>query len=158
MTPKVVLDTNIVVSAAISEDGNPANVFELLILEEITNYTTEQIVEEITKVMARPKITQKLSLVEVGFIIENFERFSKKIKTDEIINEVKDDPEDNKFLECAVAASADYIITGDEHLLKIKEFRGIKILSPADFIRMSENNQKNTNNKQINQEPAGDAN
>jgi hypothetical protein len=136
MKPKVVLDTNIVVSAAICEDGNPARIFEMLLLEEITNYTTEQIIEEIKKVMARPKIAQRLSLVEIGFIISNFERFSDKVMIKEAINEVKDDPEDNKFLECAVAASAGYIITGDEHLLKIKEFRGINSLSCADFLNI----------------------
>ena len=136
MKPKVVLDTNIVVSAAICEDGNPAKVFEMLLLEEITNHTTEQIIDEIKKVMARPKITKRLSMVEVGFIVSNFERFSQKIKTKEVINEVKDDPDDNKFIECAVAASADYIITGDEHLLKIKEFRGIRIVSCTEFLEI----------------------
>jgi putative PIN family toxin of toxin-antitoxin system len=139
MALKVVLDTNIIVSAAISEEGNPAKVFELLLLEEITNYTTDQIIEEIKKVMARPKITQKLSMVEVSFIVNNFERFSKKVTTTKTINEIKDDPDDNKFLECAVAASAEYIITGDEHLLKIRKFREIKILSPAEFIEMLKN-------------------
>jgi len=136
MKPKVVLDTNIVVSAAICEDGNPAKVFEMLLLEEITNHTTEQIIDEIKKVMARPKITKRLSMVEVGFIVSNFERFSQKIKTKEVINEVKDDPDDNKFIECAVAASADYIITGDEHLLKIEEFRGIRIVSCTEFLEI----------------------
>ena len=136
MKPKVVLDTNIVVSAAICEDGNPAKIFEMLLLEEITNHTTEQIIDEIKKVMARPKITKRLSMVEVGFIVSNFERFSQKIKTKEVINEVKDDPDDNKFIECAVAASADYIITGDEHLLKIEEFRGIRIVSCTEFLEI----------------------
>jgi hypothetical protein len=144
MAEKVVLDTNIVISAAISEDGNPAKIFEMLLLEEITNFTTDQIISEIRDVMSRHKITQRLSLVEVGFIIDNFERFSKKITPNETIDKVKDDPADNKILECAVAASANYIITGDEHLLKIREFRETKIVSPAEFISLFEKLQKET--------------
>jgi hypothetical protein len=140
MAPKVVLDTNIVVSAAISEDGNPAKIFEMLLLEEITNHTTDDIIAEIKNVMSRPKIAQRLSMVEISFIISNFERFSRKITANEKIDLVKEDPDDNKFLECAVAASADYIISGDEHLLKIREFRGTKMLSPAEFIEMLKNN------------------
>jgi putative PIN family toxin of toxin-antitoxin system len=151
MGPKVVIDTNIVVSAAISEDGNPAKIFEMLLREEIVNYTTDHIIAEIRKVMSRPKIAQRLSMVEANFIIDNFERFSKKIKTDKTIEMVKDDPADNKFIECAAAASADYIISGDEHLLKIKEFRKTRIISPAEFIKISEN-------KQTKQESAWDAN
>ena len=49
---------------------------------------------------------------------------------------VKDDPDDNIFIDCAVSASADYIISGDQHLLKLIEFRGIKIVTPAEFVKL----------------------
>ena len=133
---KVVVDTNIVISSAVCVDGNPAKLFEMILLEKIENYTTEEIINEIKEVMARPKITQRLSLLEKGFIVNNFEKFSKKIKPSVNLNEIKEDPDDNKFLECAVSAAANYIISGDEHLLKLKEFRGIKILKPVDFIKL----------------------
>jgi len=45
-------------------------------------------------------------------------------------------PLDNKFLDCAVSSSAEYIISGDDHLLKLQKFKGIKILNPAEFIKM----------------------
>ena len=48
---------------------------------------------------------------------------------------VKDDPDDNKILECAYAAKVDYIITQDNHLLKLKEFEGIKIINPGDLLK-----------------------
>ncbi len=127
-----VIDTNVIVSAAKSTDGNPAQIFEMLLLEEISNYTTKEIEEEIKEVLARPRI--KLSLLEQGFILNNFEKSSTKIQTSSRFDIIKDDPDDNKFLECAVDGKADYIISGDNHLLKLKEFKGIRIVTPAKFI------------------------
>lgn len=133
----VVIDTNVIVSAAKSTDGNPAQIFEMLLLEEITNFTTEEIIEEIKDVLARPRI--KLNLVEQKFVLNNFEKFSKKISTSSKFDIIKDDPADNKFLECAVDSKADYIISGDNHLLKLKEFKGIKIITPAEFVKTHKN-------------------
>ncbi|MBU0460819.1 MAG: putative toxin-antitoxin system toxin component, PIN family [Nanoarchaeota archaeon] len=131
---KVVLDTNVVISSAISSDGNPASIFEMLLLEEIQNFTTEEIIEEIKEVLERPRITKRLSLIEREFILNNFIHFSTTIKPAVRIEEIKDDPDDNKFLECAVSAKADYIISGDEHLLKVNRFKGILIVTPAEFV------------------------
>lgn len=131
---KVVIDTNVIISAAKSTDGNPAQIFEMLLLEEITNYTTKEIIEEIKEVLARPRI--KLNLVEQEFIANNYERFSVKIETTSKFDIIKEDSDDNKFLECAVDCKADYIVSGDDHLLKLKELKGIKILTPAEFVRL----------------------
>ena len=53
--------------------------------------------------------------------------------------DVAEDPNDNMLIECAVEANADYIISGDEHLTKLKQFRGIRIVSVNDFLLMEEN-------------------
>lgn len=133
---RVVLDTNVVVSAAISTDGNPALIFEMLIMEDIKNYTTQEIIDEIKEVLQRPRITKRVSLVEQEFILSTFEKFSEKIVSGIKFEEINDDPDDNKFLECAVSVSANYIVSGDGHLLNLKEFRGIKIVNPAEFIKL----------------------
>lgn len=133
---RVVLDTNVVISAAIATDGNPAMIFEMLILEEIKNFTTQEIIEEIREVLQRPKITKRLNLLEQEFIMNTFEECSEKIKPGVNFDQIKEDPDDNKFLDCAVSASADYIISGDTHLLNLQTFRGIKIVSPAEFIKI----------------------
>jgi predicted nucleic acid-binding protein len=49
---------------------------------------------------------------------------------------VKEDHDDNKIIECAVTGKADYIITKDKHLLKIKNYKGIKIITPREFLRI----------------------
>ena len=51
------------------------------------------------------------------------------IKPQKTFTVIKEDPEDDKFLECAVAGKADFIVSGDKHLLKLKEFHGIKIIT-----------------------------
>ena len=55
------------------------------------------------------------------------------VELKEKIAAVKDDPKDNVFIETAVAGNVDYIISQDNHLLKLKEFRGIKIITPEEF-------------------------
>jgi len=52
------------------------------------------------------------------------------------VNVIERDPSDNKFLEAALEAKADFIITGDHHLLELREFRGVKILSPSEFLKL----------------------
>ena len=132
--PRVVLDTNVVVSAGISTNGNPALILEMLIFEEIKNFTTSEITDEIKEVLQRPHLAKRMALAERELILGIFEKFSQTLEPTVKFNDVHDDPDDNKFLDCAVCASANYIISGDDHLLGLKEFRGIKIVSPAEFI------------------------
>jgi len=55
---------------------------------------------------------------------------------------VKEDPTDNKFIECAVEAKANYIVSGDRHLLKIKKYEGIKIIKTTEILEILETNQE----------------
>jgi hypothetical protein len=54
------------------------------------------------------------------------------------LNVVQEDPSDNKFLECAIEGKADYLVSGDNHLLKLKEFEKVKIISVTDFLSIIE--------------------
>ncbi len=51
---------------------------------------------------------------------------------------MQEDPSDNKFLECAIEGKADYLVSGDNHLLKLKEFEKVKIISVTDFLSIIE--------------------
>ena len=131
---RVVLDANVVVSSVLIQLGNPAIILKMLISGEIQNSTTPEIIDEIKDVLERPRISKRINPLEQEFILHAFEEFSEKINPGITFAEVKDDPDDNKILECAVAAAAEYIISGDNHLLKLREFRGIKIVNPAEFV------------------------
>ena len=53
---------------------------------------------------------------------------------------IQSDPSDNRIIECAIAAACDYIVTGDKHLLDIRTFKGISIITPENFIKLSKRN------------------
>jgi putative PIN family toxin of toxin-antitoxin system len=60
--------------------------------------------------------------------------FTKRVSSTETLDVVKADPNDNRILECAVAAGSDVIVTGDAHLLQLGTYRAIKIMKVADFL------------------------
>ena len=124
---RVVLDTNVIISAAISKEGKPAKIFEMLMLQKIENVTSDDIIAEITAVLHRPKIKKYLNASGCEFIIKTFVDYSHIIQPTVSFQEIKDDPDDDKFLECAVTANVNYIISGDPHLLTLKEFLALKL-------------------------------
>ncbi len=124
---KVVLDTNVVISAAISTDGTPAKIFELLLEGMIINYTTQEIIDEIEEVIKRFYIDDEFR----KFIVENFRDCSIIINAS--FNEgIVSDKADNKFINCALTVRAD-IISGDKHLLELGNYKGITIYNPKQF-------------------------
>ena len=133
---KVVIDTNTIISAPFSEDGNPAKIFELLLLEEILNFTSDEIIAEIKGVFARNRILKYISEEKIKFIVEKYLNFSIKVNPLIKLTVIAEDPDDNIILECAKTAKADYIISGDNHLKVLKKYKGIEILSPAEFLKI----------------------
>ena len=132
--PKVVVDTNIFVSAHLVAKGNPAKVIDCWVEDKYTLILSKSIIEEIAKVLYRK-----------GIVIDRIERllfliYQKSVMapTKEKISVIKDDSDDNKFLECALSGEADYIVSGDKHLLELREYKGIKILTPKVFLEEME--------------------
>jgi len=132
---KVVLDTNIVVSAAISADGTPAKIFELFLEKKIINHTTSRIISELKEVMDRPHISDCISEEYKAFILDKFILLSALIKPIFKENAVPEDEADNEFVNCALTVKAD-IISGDNHLLKLGMYKGIKIFGANEFLDM----------------------
>lgn len=130
---KVVLDTNIIVSAVL-RGGEPGKILELWRKGKFDILVSSEIFEEYYSVLIRDKFSLPLSLVNV--ILEEIKRKSIWIKPYSIIKKIKEDPTDNKFLECAVDGQAEYIVSGDPHLLNLKKFNGIEILRAAEFAKL----------------------
>ena len=103
----VVLDTNIVVSALIASKGAPAKIFEKLILSEIQNCTSKEIINEIREVFTRKEITKRTTKKARNFILKHYLNNSIQISSKISINLVEHES-DNKFLETAIEAKADY--------------------------------------------------
>jgi len=132
---RVVIDTNIFVSSFFG--GNPRKIIDLWKNEKITLCLSNAIFDEYIDVLHRigmkdeDELEELLSLFSRGFSIL-FTTKTPKIKI------IKDDPDDDKFIECAVALKANAIITGDREILAIKEFMGIKILTPRQFLEIND--------------------
>ena len=125
-----VLDTNIYVSATFWS-GKPYLVVQKAINQDIITFISQNIIKELKRVLARDFNIQKGDIEEV---VNAVLFFTHLIKPKETVSVIKDDPDDDRILECALACKADFIITQDKHLLKLKEFRKIKIVSAKRFI------------------------
>jgi putative PIN family toxin of toxin-antitoxin system len=129
---KVVIDTNIYISA-IFWGGKPRKIVDLGREKKILVFTSIEIEDEISDKL---KSKFKLQENEINHILLDFSFFTMPVKITKHIKAVPDDPDDNKFIECAVKSNADYIVSGDEHLLKLKEYAGIKILKASEFLKL----------------------
>jgi|SRR3989338_1717558 len=127
---KVVLDTNIFISG-IFWRGSSNKIITKWKEEKFTLVTSLEVVSEIIKILKDFKIKLPDETIKewVDLIVKN----SMIVEPKEKIDVVKDDPKDNIFIETAVAGNANYIVSQDNHLLKLKEFRGIKIITPDEF-------------------------
>lgn len=128
---KVVIDTNVFVSGVLVEAGNPSLVIKAWKrAQKYQLFITEEIIQENLKVMHRLNVKADI-ITDWDKVIRENAIFIAPTRKIEII---KEDPSDNKFLECATEAHADYIISGDKHLKKLVEFEGIKIIDAMKFL------------------------
>jgi putative PIN family toxin of toxin-antitoxin system len=128
---KVVLDTNILISAILF-GGKPRQILEKAIRGEIRLCLSEPILEELKGVLQRSKFDYSPEMIQ--FILTELTGIADVVNPSEMIDLVLEDPDDNRILECAVEAGANYIITGDIHLLKLSRYRNIGVLNAAAFL------------------------
>ena len=127
---KVVLDTNIFISG-IFWKGSSNRIITNWKEGKFTLVTSLEAISEVIKILKDFKI--KLSDEMIKEWVDLIVRNSMIVEPKEKIEAVKDDPKDNIFIETAVVGNADYIISQDNHLLKLKDFGGIKIITPEEF-------------------------
>jgi uncharacterized protein len=131
---KVVVGTNLVISALLF-GGAPGKLIPLWQTGAIKPKASKEIIDEYLHVLTYPKF--KLSEEEINYLLyQEILPFFDVIDVGGGPQILKKDPADDKFIRCALAAGAIYIISGDQHLLALKSFRKIKILPPAEFIKM----------------------
>lgn len=134
LKPKVVVDTNLFVSAHLIPSGNPAKIIDDWIDDRYTLILSKPIIEEIIEVLQRKGV----SIERIERLLTLISQQAIMITAKEELSIIKDDPDDNKFLECAVSGKADYIVSGDKHLINLREYEGIKILTPKEFLEEME--------------------
>jgi putative PIN family toxin of toxin-antitoxin system len=135
---RIVLDTNQFVSALLKPGSTPDKIIQMVREEKVLLLMSDTICDEMFRVLTYPKIRKRLAVSDAD--LQNFVQLLRTVAiiTPGIINlpPLASDPDDTKFLVCAVEGRADYIISGDHHLTDLLIFRGIRIVTPADFIQI----------------------
>lgn len=130
---RVVADTNVLVSA-IQFGGKPRQLLDLAIDGHIDLAVSEAIIEETLRVLRDKFHRAPRDLRETDKQLRVIARI---VTPAEIVNAVAADPSDDRVLECAVAAEAEVIVSGDKHLLALKGFRTVRIQRVAEFLAAS---------------------
>lgn len=135
---RVVIDTNVVVSALLSSTGIPAQILEAWRLDAFELVVSEPILVEYRKSLSYERLLarHRMSQEEITEVVEGFREYAVLVAPNQKIEAVPDDPEDNKFLEGALAGEAAYVVSGDSHLLALRHYQDIQILSPAAFLTL----------------------
>jgi putative PIN family toxin of toxin-antitoxin system len=134
---RVTLDTNVLVSAFIAKQGHSADLLDLIsTFEEITLVLSEEVLEEFTDVMSREEVQTRFgySRKEISKFEIAIRDVSDVVAVKSNFRAVKEDPDDDAVVNTALDGRADYIVSGDRHLRKLRKFRGVQIVTPRAFM------------------------
>ena len=129
---RIVLDTNVFISGIFWEGNFCSQIIDKLRQGRFQLVSSPKLVEELVETLRHFKISMDEELIEgwKNLIIEN----SIMVDSTVAIKAVKDDPDDDKLVEAAVYGEADFIISQDKHLLRLREYNKIKILKPEEAV------------------------
>lgn len=120
--------------SAIFWEGSEAKLVELVEKGVIEAYTSPQILDEFERVLLGQKF--KLRKDEVSNLVEYFTALMHVMTPKSTVRVISEDPSDNRIIECALEVTADLIVSGDKHLLALKEFKGVKVRRAAETLKL----------------------
>jgi len=136
---RLTLDTNVLVSAFVSRDGNPARIVDLVLaFPEIKLVLSESILQEFRDVMLRKEVRERFEYSSRGIdaFVQDLRHVSTIIMVKSRFMVVKEDPKDNVVMNTAVDGKVDFVVSGDSHLQKLTKFRNVRIVSPKQMLRI----------------------
>lgn len=128
---KIVLDTNVFISGVFFT-GPPYEILKAWRDGQIQILVSEEIIEEYRRV--GEFLSKQFSDIEFGQILQLLTINAELVQPLKLTAQVCEDPDDDKFLECAISGKSKLIVTGDNHLLKVSGHKGIEIISPRNFV------------------------
>lgn len=129
---KIVCDTNTLVSGFLWR-GNEFRLLSAVVERKAILFSSPALFSEFLRVLSYERIRPHIA--DPNDLAGKLESMAVFVKPKEGVTIVKEDPADDKVLECALAASVDFIVSGDKHLLKLREFRGIPILATSQALQ-----------------------
>ena len=133
---RAVLDANVIVSAVLTPAGIPAQIMDAWRDERFALLVSPAILEEIGRVLKYPKIARlhRWPRARVEEFVAEFGYLGIMTPGDLRLNIVRNDPADNRYLECAAEGAAEYLVSGDRDLLDVGEHGGVPIVTPKAFL------------------------
>lgn len=133
---RVVLDTNVLVSAVLSRGSPPDSILQAWRRGSFELVIPTRLLRGLEKILARPRIRRRLrwSTDERTAFVTALSEGALVVTPEEELRVIQADPADNRVLEAAARAEADYIVSGDRHLLELRSHEGIRIVTPARFL------------------------
>lgn len=125
------MDTNCIVSAIGWEDP-PHRLLRACLKGQIELYISPAILQELTEVLVRPRLAVVAAHPDLPAVLSWLHRAAHLVFPVATLDVVKEDPDDNRVIECAIEAGADVVITGDDHLASLKCYEGIVFLRPHE--------------------------
>jgi len=138
---KIVLDANVFASALLNPHGKPADILDLVFDNRVRLIATLSILEELRRVLSYPKLVNRHGLSEgevEEFVYDLLLTAVAVVDEGDPVEAIAKDPSDNKYLSCGAEARADFIVSGDRHLLELGSYKGIRIVTPAMFLELME--------------------
>jgi len=137
---KLVVDTNILVSAFLWQ-GTPGRLVEMAGEKECDLFTSRVLLDELADVLQRKKLEKQVLATGLTAIqlLRNYQKLSTTVTARRLAQQVSRDADDDAVLACALAVQADLIVSGDADLLVLKQFEGIRIVTPAQAVKMISN-------------------
>ena len=134
---KVVVDANPFASGLIKPNSNPGKILYLIKENQVELILSPPIIREIKRILLYPRLQKyhRKTAQEIDAYFEDILMFAWIVEGEEAVDIIKADPSDNKYLACAHEGEADYIVSGDHHLLDEKTYAGIEILNVKAFLR-----------------------
>jgi putative PIN family toxin of toxin-antitoxin system len=130
---KIVLDTNVFISG-IFFSGPPSKILRALKNKRLQIILSQDILDEYHRV--DEYLSSKYEILDISSIIELVTVHGQFVDKQDINITVCEDPDDNKFIECAIASDTKIIVSGDKHLLKLKCLQGVTVYSPREFVEL----------------------
>jgi len=135
---KIVVDANLFASALIKPDSNPGNILELIKQNEVELVISPSVIKEIKRILLYPKIQKyhQKTAQQLDTFFNDLLIFAWVVEGQAEIDVIQTDPTDNKYLACALEGEADYIVSGDRHLLDLGLYQGIKLIKAKAFLKI----------------------